>query len=147
MILNKIYKIRKLESSFNFRLFQMRGTYLILGLIDIFTQIMTQIISLVVFSVYVAQGNDFNPSIAFTLIALFNILQTPTRMICVSWNSYKNAMVSLARIQTFIDLPEKQKTFVNLFILGRSSIGSRLSEICECKFQLVRKRSPSLFKR
>ena len=37
---------------------------------------------------------------------LFNILQIPTRMICVSYNSYGSAMVSLNRIQEFIDAKE-----------------------------------------
>jgi hypothetical protein len=45
-----------------------------------------------------------DPAVAFTSISLFGILELPVRLVGLLLQSYSNALVSLDRIQEFVEL-------------------------------------------
>jgi ATP-binding cassette subfamily C (CFTR/MRP) protein 1 len=63
-------------------------------------------VSVASFGVFVALGNNLTPSIAFTSIALFNILRFPVAYFPQLVTSTLEAQISCQRIQAFLQLPE-----------------------------------------
>lgn len=65
------------------------------------------LVALVTFSVYAALGHDLTPSVAFSSVALFNVLRFPLNVLPNVVSSIVELRVSLTRMQAFLDTPER----------------------------------------
>ncbi len=88
------------------------------------------VVALVTFSVYAALGFDLTPTVAFSSVALFNVLRFPLNMLPNVLSSIADIRVSLNRIQEFLDSPVVFKELVNSSVglvafkeLANSSVG------------------------
>ena len=65
------------------------------------------LVALVTFSVFTALGHDLTPSVAFSSVALFNVLRFPLNALPVVVSTIVELRVSLTRMQAFLDTPER----------------------------------------
>lgn len=59
--------------------------------------------SIIIFAVYAAQegADQLTPAKVFTVLAIFNLISTPMRLIVITLINFMNAQASLARIEHF----------------------------------------------
>lgn len=71
--------------------------------------------SIVVFSVYVAIWGEesLNSTKVFTVLAIFNLIVGPTRLIVLTLVNYMNGKASLDRVETFLNKDERCQIGIN----------------------------------
>jgi len=96
----KIDHIRdeELKALFNYKMLQVGSRVL--------WTIVPTLVSISSFAVYVMLGNELTAAIAFTSLALFNILRFPLALLPMSVASALEAGLSLERIRSFLVAPE-----------------------------------------
>lgn len=67
------------------------------------------LVSICIFIIYVAAGNDLKPSKAYTVLALFNLLVLPFRMMIFTLMMYVGTKASVRRIDHFMDANERKE--------------------------------------
>mmetsp|Transcript_24704 Transcript_24704/g.28768 ORF Transcript_24704/g.28768 Transcript_24704/m.28768 type:complete len:1543 (+) Transcript_24704:13-4641(+) len=101
MVQKKIQQIRKHEAKFIFMNAVLRS------LTELLTSVVPIIISIVIFALYqVALKQDLTPAKAYSVLALFNLIQVPLRFLTIVLVALANAKVSLRRIGHFLTAEE-----------------------------------------
>ncbi len=101
VVYDKIQNIRKKEVALLLKQLILRG------MTDVIATFVPIAISITVFSIYVAMGNEFNASKAYTVLSLFNLLQMPLRMIGMVLMMLATSQASLKRIEHFQKAQER----------------------------------------
>ena len=98
---DKIQSIREKEISLLFKQMVLRGMN------DVVSTVIPIAISIGVFGIYAANGNDLSPAKAYTVLSLFNLLQMPLRMVMMVLMTLANSMASLKRLDHFSKCEER----------------------------------------
>ena len=101
VVFDKIQKIRVSEVSLLLKQLVLRG------MTDVVATFVPIAISICVFGIYVALGNEFNAAKAYTVLSLFNLLQLPLRMIGMVMMLLATSKASLKRIEHFAKSEER----------------------------------------
>jgi ABC-type multidrug transport system fused ATPase/permease subunit len=80
------------------------------GFIEALQTILPTIISITIFGLAVAVGQELNAANVFTVLTLLNMLQLPIRMLISTYSALLSAFVSFERIESFLNAEEKQET-------------------------------------
>ncbi len=86
------------------------------------------LVALVTFSVFAALGHDLTPTIAFSSVALFNVLRFPLNVLPFVVSSLIELRVSLRRMQEFLDSPDRAP------YLSAPSDAQLCVELCDATF-------------
>ena len=98
---DKIQSIREKEVSLLFKQMVLRGSS------DVVSTVVPIAISIGVFGIYAAQGNELSPAKAYTVLSLFNLLQMPLRMVMMVLMTFANSIASLKRLDHFSKCEER----------------------------------------
>ena len=101
MVQKKVQEIRKHEAGFIFK------TAILRAITELLTSVVPIVISIVIFSLYsVVLNEELTPAKAYSVLALFNLIQVPLRLLTIVLVALANANVSLKRIGHFLTAEE-----------------------------------------
>lgn len=101
-VFSKIKSIRSQEHNYLFTNAKIRST------VDVITNVTPLFLAIAVFSGYIASGNELKSSQAYSVLAIFNLLILPVRMVIYCLMLYIGAKASMQRIDHFIDSEERK---------------------------------------
>ena len=99
---SRINDVRKNEASMIFKMLNIRS------ILDSVFEITPILISVLVFSLYVALGNELDATTTFTVVSLFMIFSLPIRSLSFSFALLAAAKVSFKRINFFMEAEEME---------------------------------------
>lgn len=76
-------------------------------LIDVIMNVTPLFVSIILFGIYAWKDGKLTPSKAYMILSLFNLLLIPLRMIVMVLLAYFNAVVSMDRIEMFLNTEER----------------------------------------